>query len=220
MPNRRIVIVGVAFGALATTALAGSIWLSGGSAPGPVTHQSTAVPTQSTAIPARVKGDDVLAKSKPCLTVAPMPGYLPAAVSGHTTACFDVSDLPVRREVTYTLAGSINADTIPSQDAVWDQDKLAAGAYHMRTDIVFVTWTHATALEPLSGDGMVIDIQPLSSGSSARVTTVPDGLGPVRVEWTSGGNTYLLMTTHSSTDQGPAGVPIRELLAMAGSVSG
>lgn len=241
MPNRGI-IVGVAFGTLATAALAGSIWLSGGSAPGPVTHESTAVPTQSTAIPARVKGDDVLAESRPCLTVAPMPGYLPAAVSGHTTACFEMGDLPVqrpdgakpidspqtlvastqqvRREVTYTLAGSINADTIPSQDAIWDKDKLAAGAYHMRTDIVFVTWTHSTTLEPLSGDGMVTVIQPLSSGTSARVTTVPDGLGPVRAEWTSGGNTYLLLTTHSSTDQGPAGVSMKELLAMAGSVSG
>jgi len=39
----------------------------------------------------------------------------------------------VRRDVTYTLAGSINADTRPSQGAVFDQAKLAAGAYHMRT---------------------------------------------------------------------------------------
>jgi hypothetical protein len=85
---------------------------------------------------------------------------------------------------------------------------------------VFVTWTHAAALEPLSGDGMVTETQPLSSGGSARITTVPDGLGPVRVEWTSGGNTYLLLTTYSRTDQGPAGVPMKELLAMAGSVSG
>jgi len=39
----------------------------------------------------------------------------------------------------------------------------------MRTDIVFVTWTHATTLDSLgAGDGVVQVLQPLSSGGTAR----------------------------------------------------
>ena len=234
MTNRSIIIAGAAGCAVATTALAGSIWLSSGSQAGPANHQGVASP-------ANVKPDAVVASatSKPCASVAPTPNHLPPGVSGRSTVCDSVqgppvarppgskpidapgalvsSTQPVRRDVTYTLAGSINADTMPSQGAVFDQAKLAAGAYHMRTDIVFVTWTHTTALDSL-GDGVVSVTQPLSSGGTARVTTMSDGLGPVRVEWTTGGNTYLLLTAHSITDQGPAGVPIKELLAMAGSV--
>lgn len=234
MTNRSIIIAGAAICAVATTALAGSIWLSSGSQPGPVTHESTAAP-------ASVRADVVRAAStsKPCASVAPTPSHLPPGVSGRITVCDSAQGPPVvqprgskpidapgalvsstqqvRRDVTYSLAGSINADTMPSQGAVFDQAKLATGAYHMRTDIVFVTWTHTTALDPV-GDGVVSVTQPLSSGGTARVTTMSDGLGPVRVEWTTGGNTYLLLTAQSITDQGPAGVPIKELLAMAGSV--
>ena len=234
MTNRSIIIAGAACCAVATTALAGSIWLSSGSQAGAVTNQGIAAP-------ASVGADVVPAASSPmpCLSVAPMPGHLPPGVSGRSTVCDSVQGPPVarppgskpvdapgalvsstqqvRRDVTYTLAGSINADTKPSHGAVFDQAKLAAGTYHMRTDIVFVTWTHTTALDSL-GDGVVSVMQPLSSGGTARVTTMSDGLGPVRVEWTTGGNTYLLLTAQSITDQGPAGVPIKELLAMAGSV--
>lgn len=234
MTNRSIIIAGAAFCAVATTALAGSIWLSSGSQPGPVTHQGSTAP-------ASVRVDVVHAAStpKPCASVAPTPSHLPPGVSGRITVCDSAQGPPVarprgskpidapgalvssteqvRRDVTYTLAGSMNADTMPGQGAVFDQAKLAAGAYHMRTDIVFVTWTHTTVLDSL-GDGVVSVTQPLSSGGTARVTTMSDGLGPVRVEWTTGGNTYLLLTAQSITDQGPAGVPIKELLAMAGSV--
>jgi hypothetical protein len=234
MTNRSNIIASAAFCTVATTALAGSIWLSSGSQAGPATHQDNAAR-------ASVGADVVLAALTPlpCLSVAAMPSHLPPGVSGRSTACDSAQGPPVarpagskpvdapgalvsstqqvRRDVTYTLAGSINADTMPRQSAGFDQAKLAAGAYHMRTDILFVTWTHTAALDSL-GDGVVSVTQPLSSGGTARVTTMADGLGPVRVEWTTGGNTYLLLTTQSITDQGPAGVPIKELLAMAGSV--
>jgi hypothetical protein len=205
---------------------------------GPATHESTAARGS-------IKGDVVLAAatSKPCLSVAPMPSHLPPGVSGRTTVCETARTPPVarpagskpidapgalvsstqqvQREVTYTLAGSINADKTPRQWSHIDQGKLLAGGYHGRTDIVFVTWTHATTLDPLgAGDYIVQVMQPLSSGGTARVTTMSNGWGPVRVEWTSGGNTYLLLTTHSITDQGPTGVPVNELLAMANSVKG
>jgi hypothetical protein len=234
MTNKRVIIVGAAFCAAATTGVAGTIRLSGG-------WQSEQASHESTTAKASIQGDGVLAVPtlKPCLSVAPMPSHLPPRVNGRATEC-DTGQHPpvarppggkpidapgelvsstqqVRRDVTYTLAGSINADTSPRQGATFDQNKLAAGAYHMRTDILFVTWTHATTLEPL-GDGVVSVRQPLTSGGNARVTTMSDGLGPVRVEWSTGGNTNLLLTTHSITDRGPTGVSITELLAMAGSV--
>jgi hypothetical protein len=84
---------------------------------------------------------------------------------------------------------------------------------------VFVTWPHTVTSEDL-GDGVVTVMRSLTSGVTARVTTMPDGWGPIRVEWTMGDRSYLLLTTHSLTDQVPTGVPTKELLAMAGSVAG
>lgn len=82
----------------------------------------------------------------------------------------------------------------------------------------------ATSAAPTTCDAGAVPTWPRPSsrlsrsGAPARVTCGSHGYGAVRVAWTDGTRSSLLLTTVMKTDTGPSGAPLADMIAMAGSI--
>lgn len=169
-----------------------------------------------------------------CALVAPSPEWVPAQATMDSVSCAGtpsgqlahgprqaselrnapdqlVSRAPGQtvRTIHYSLSGAANASTITP----------GGGQGHFGTDIQLVTYVGATELDASLEDQYTrVTAVTLSSGGTARVTTMANGYGSVRIEWVAGGNSYLLLSDHLVTADGESGVPTGDLITIAGSV--
>jgi hypothetical protein len=170
-----------------------------------------------------------------CAQVAPSPAWLPPQVTATAISCVGPSagpptrspsreqafantpDQPVSpatgqtvRITQYTLAGAANASTIARD--------YSSG--HPATTILLMTYVGVTSLSPALQDQYTnTTTMTLPSGVVARLTTMTNGYGPIRIEWTQGSNSYLLLSVHGITAEGVSGVPTDDLLKIAGSIA-
>ncbi|MBO0611277.1 hypothetical protein [Myceligenerans salitolerans] len=126
--------------------------------------------------------------------------------------------------IVYDLHGPANEETVPgAAPGSWPQAEVESGAIHPATTITYVAYPGSEKLSSELGGGTVevawMDFP--EGGGDARVTRVENnGYGPVRVEWTDDGGSYLLLTVLGRTPDGRSGVGVEDLLRMAGSLAG
>jgi hypothetical protein len=139
-----------------------------------------------------------------CAQVAPSPTWLPPLVTAAAVSCVGAV-----RKTQYTLAGAANASTIAP--------RYRSG--HPATTILLLTYVGVTELNSALQDQYTnAAMVTLPSGIVARLTTMTNGYGPVRIEWTRGSNSYLLLSVHGVTAEGASGVPTDDLLKIADSI--
>lgn len=168
-----------------------------------------------------------------CAADARQPAWVPDAVMRAAAACpedisrrLGDSTSPDRLGtwIVYDLHGAPNEDTVPgAAPGTWPQAEVESGAIHPATTITFVAYPGSEKLSGELGGGTVemswMDF-PEGNGD-ARVTRVENnGFGPVRVEWTDGDGSYVLLTVLGRTPDGRSGVEVEDLLRMAGSLAG
>ncbi|GAB4086700.1 hypothetical protein GCM10028784_33300 [Myceligenerans cantabricum] len=168
-----------------------------------------------------------------CAADLRQPTWVPDGVMRAVVSCpedissrLDDSTSPDRLGtwIVYDLHGAQNEETVPgAAPGSWPEDEVASGAIHPATTITYVAYPGSEALTgELSGDTVEIEwLEFPEGGGDARVTRVENnGFGPVRVEWTDEGGSYVLLTVLGRTPEGRSGVPVDDLLQMAGSLAG
>lgn len=159
----------------------------------------------------------------------PTPTWTPPLVSAVTVRC--PGDLTgtapsnsagasthVATVIAYSLSGAANQETLQPPESMTAAG-IDAGSYHPATDIELVVYPDPGAIDTgVTGPGISVSDVPLANGFTARVTHGSHGYGAVRVAWTDGTRSYLLLTTVMKTDTGPSGASLADMMAMAGSI--
>lgn len=166
--------------------------------------------------------------------LAALPRWVPATAQLHNQECAENSEAKPKHRTApgltnvggsnaakffgYTLSGTQNASTMVPYDQMTD-DGIRNGAYHPASGITFVVYpTPGPPDAGVGGPGLNQSVIDLANGHSARLTHGENGFGPVRIEWADSQRSYLLMTVNYKTPDGTSGVPVADLVKMAGSV--
>ena len=160
----------------------------------------------------------------------PKPAWAPPTVSAVTVQC--PSDIAggapsqavgaptghVGSVIAYSLSGASNQETLQPAESMTAAG-IASGSYHPAAGIELIIYPDAGAIDTgVSGAGISVSNVQLANGFKALVTQGSNGYGAIRVAWTDGKRSYLLMTTVMKTDSGTSGASAADMIKMAGSI--
>lgn len=227
--------------AVAAAAAAGGI-ADDGAPPAALPSPTAAVPSPSASGDAaqveQPSTATVLASDAPCLADLPQPTWLPEEVIGVSVQCQEDLAAELRAEIgpqaappedvahygivlSYQLSGQASADSPPTDIPMdqWSDEDIDSGVIDSATAIMLTIYpgTDQTDAAP-GGPGLTDSTVTLDNGLPARLIQGDNGYGTVRLEWTDGDNSYLIITSTSSPAHGTSGPTVDELLTMAGSI--
>jgi len=175
--------------------------------------------------------DNVVAESvKDQSCDIPMPQWIPEVVNGSTIMDCDrfyngsiESGVPDSVIVNYTLKSAVNQSSIPEGldwKTVTDEDA-TSGKLHPATEIQYIIWNKPDLIDNdgICNEYMTCKQLTLPNGLNARLATFYTGYGPIRLEWSDGEWSYLLLTENNFTNEGVSGPRIDDLTKIAGSIS-
>jgi hypothetical protein len=187
---------------------------------------SSASPTASSAATeaSRVPG----AGGASCLSDLFQPTWQPSIVASSNVECppalsesavsetFSATRGYAATVIEYKLSGPANQEVLSTDPNV------VSATGQAETDITFTSYPVANYFDPIDTAGSVegIDVSTikLSNGFDARLSKGTNGYGAVRVAWTDGKHSYLLLTTNYKTVSGTSGPSVDDMVKMAGSV--
>jgi hypothetical protein len=186
---------------------------------------ATAAPSASSTSPAGAGMPTAEAGAASCLSDVSQPSWRPAIVVSLNVVCppaaagsaIDTTSAPnashVGTIIEYKLSGAANQESLSS-----DPDAVSPTG-QAETDITFVSYPDANAIDRGDGgEGIDVSTVRLSNGFDARLSQGSNGYGAVRVAWSDGKHSYLLLTTNYKTVSGTSGPSVDDMIKMAGSV--
>ena len=219
---------------ISTVAITGLVILGAAGCAAPPAHETTGDATDHRV--AVVTAQPVVAVPNTTATSCdaeslPKPAWTPPIVSAVTVQCpgdgasrapSQVVGAPTGHTgsvIAYSLSGVANQETLQPAESMTAAG-IASGSYHPATDIELVVYPDPDAIDTgVSGAGISVSNVQLANGFKALVTQGSNGYGAIRVAWTDGKLSYLLMTTVMKTDSGTSGATAVDMIRMAGSIA-